>query len=570
MGIVGENLAQGAEPVKEYVSAAGYDRPAGDPHQSRSAVIARHGIVATSQPLASQAGLEVLRAGGTAADAAVAANAVLGVVEPMSCGIGGDLYVIYWDAKAKKLYGLNASGRSPRGLSRAELRKQGEFIPETGPLSWSVPGCVSGWGLLLERFGKQPLPEILAAAIDYAEGGFPVSEIIAADWHSSTKSLSRYPTSAATYLPGGHAPRTGEIFRNPRLAASLRQIAAGGPNAFYRGPIADEIVAYSKSVGGYFSADDFAEHTADWVEPVSTNYRGYDVWEIPPPGQGIAVLEMLNLLEGYDLRSLGHNSAEYLHRIVEAKKLVYADRARFYADPKFADVPTAELISKPYAERRRRRIDLARAATDVSPGDPRQERGDTVYLTVVDMDRNCCSFIQSNFYGFGSQMVPGELGFVLQNRGALFSLADDHPNRFEPGKRPFHTIIPAMVTRDGQPWLSFGVMGGDMQPQGQVQVLLNMIDFGMNVQQAGDAPRVRHLGSASPTGEPASAEPNVVLCESGVSAAAVDGLRAKGHDVRHGAGVGGYGGYQGIWIDLEHCTLQGGTDPRKDGAAVGY
>ncbi|MBX9790738.1 MAG: gamma-glutamyltransferase [Pirellulales bacterium] len=570
MGIVGENLTRGAEPIDGHASAAGYDRPAGDPHQSRSAVVAQHGIVATSQPLASQAGLAVLRAGGTAADAAVAANAVLGVVEPMSCGIGGDLYVLYWEAKTEKLYGLNASGRSPRGLTREMLRKQGEYNPETGPLSWSVPGCVSGWGVLLERFGSKPLPEILAAAIDYADKGFGVSEIIAGDWQSSAKSLSRYPTSAATFLPGGHAPRVGELFRNPRLAASLRQIAASGPSAFYQGPIAEQIVAYSQSVGGYFSSEDFVKHTSDWVEPVSTNYRGYDVWQIPPPGQGIAVLEMLNLLEGYDLRALGHDSAEYLHRLVEAKKLVYADRARYYADPAFADVPTAELISKPYAERRRTRIDLARAATDVPAGDPRQERGDTVYLTVVDKDRNCCSFIQSNFYGFGSQMVPGELGFVLQNRGSLFSLADDHPNRFEPGKRPFHTIIPGMVTRDGKPWLSFGVMGGDMQPQGQVQVLVNMIDFGMNVQQAGDAARVRHLGSASPTGQPASDEPNVVLCESGVPAAAVAGLRAKGHNVKHGEGAGGFGGYQGIWIDLEHGTLQGGTDPRKDGAAVGY
>jgi gamma-glutamyltranspeptidase/glutathione hydrolase len=571
MGMAAEGRnAYGAEPVNAPPTAAGYDRPAGDPHQSRSAVVAEHGIVATSQPLASQAGLEVLRAGGTAADAAVAANAVLGVVEPMSCGIGGDLYVIYFDAKTKKVYGLNASGRSPRALSRETLRKQGQFIPETGPLSWSVPGCVSGWGTLLERFGSKPLPEILAAAIDYADRGFPVSEIIAGDWKSSERSLSRHPTSAATFLPGGHAPQVGERFRNPRLAATLRQIAASGPNAFYNGPIAEQIVAYSQSVGGFFSTEDFAKHTSDWVEPVSTNYRGYDVWQIPPPGQGIAVLEMLNLLESYDMRALGHNSAEYLHRIVEAKKLVYADRAQFYADPAFVDVPTAELISKPYAERRRQRIDITRAAVDVPAGDPRQERGDTIYLTVVDKDRNCCSFIQSNFYGFGSQMVPGELGFALQNRGALFSLADDHPNRFEPGKRPFHTIIPGLVTRDGKPWLSFGVMGGDMQPQGQVQVLLNMIDFGMNVQQAGDAARVRHLGSASPTGQPASDEPNVVLCESGVPAAAVAGLRAKGHNVKHGEGAGGFGGYQGIWIDLEHDTLQGGTDPRKDGAAVGY
>ncbi|HVX59258.1 MAG TPA: gamma-glutamyltransferase, partial [Pirellulales bacterium] len=472
--------------------AAGYDRPADNPHQSRSAVVAAHGIVATSQPLAVQAGLDVLKRGGNAADAAIAANAMIGLVEPMSCGIGGDLFVIYWDAATKKLYGLNASGRSPYQLSREVFAKQGlEQIPNDGPLSWSVPGCVAGWHDLRERFGTLPLAELLAPAIQTAEKGFPVSEVIAHDWKASQGRLARWADSAATYLPGGRAPTEGEIFRNPRLAASYRAIAVGGRDAFYRGEIAEKIVAFSEKNGGYFSLRDFADHKNEWVEPVGVNYRGYDVWELPPNGQGLAALEMLNLLEGYDLAALGPGNPEYLHLLVEAKKLAFADRAKFYSDPAFNRLPVAELISKPYAERRRKLIDPLHAATEVPAGDPKLQRGDTIYLVVVDKDRNCCSFIQSNYAGFGSQVVPGDVGFVLQNRGALFALEEDHLNRLEPHKRPFHTIIPAMVTKDGEPWLAYGVMGGDMQPQGHVQTLVNMIDFGMNVQAAGDAARVR-------------------------------------------------------------------------------
>ncbi|HEV3340567.1 MAG TPA: gamma-glutamyltransferase [Pirellulales bacterium] len=549
--------------------AAGYDRPSGDLHQSRSAVVARHGIVATSQPLAAQAGLDVLKAGGNAADAAVAAGAVIGVVEPMSCGVGGDLFVIYWDNKSKKLYGLNASGRSPYELSREIFAKQGlSQIPDQGPLSWSVPGCVSGWSDLAQRFGTRPLGELLQPAIEYAEKGFPVSEIIAADWKSSEKNLAKWPDSAATFLIDGRAPAEGEIFCNPRLATTYRAIAAGGADSFYRGKIADGIVAFSKANGGYFSRRDFEDHRNDWVEPVSTNYRGYDVWELPPNGQGIAVLEMLNLLEGFDLASMGPGSADYLHRFVESKKLAYADRAKFYADPTFEKLPLAELISKAYAERQRRRIDPAQAAVDVPPGDPRLARGDTIYLTVVDKDRNCCSYIQSNFSGFGSQVVPGQLGFALQNRGALFALTDDHPNRLEPHKRPFHTIIPALVTKDGRPCFVFGVMGGDMQPQGHVQVLVNLIDFKMNVQAAGDAARVRHSGSATPTGLPGDADGGIVYVESGISDDVIAALSAKGHRVMRARG--GYGGYQGILIDWEHGTLHGASESRKDGCAVGY
>jgi gamma-glutamyltranspeptidase/glutathione hydrolase len=408
----------------------------------------------------------------------------------------------------------------------------------------------------------------LALAIDYAEKGFPVSEIIAGGWASSRQSLVRFADSAKTYLPGGRAPKEGEIFRNPNLARSYRAIASGGRDAFYRGDIARQTVAYSDSNGGYFTLADFADHRSDWVDPVSTNYRGYDVWELPPNGQGIAVLEILNLLEGYNVRSMGPGSADYLHLFIEAKKLAYADRAKFYADPEFNRLPTAELISKPYAERRRKLLNLAHAAVDVPPGDPKLVAGDTIYLTVVDKDRNCCSLIQSNFASFGSQVVPGDVGFVMQNRGELFALDEHHLNRLEPHKRPFHTIIPAMVTKDGRPWLCFGLMGGDMQPQGHVQVLVNMIDFGMNVQEAGDFGRVRHNGSAEPTGEPGASDGGRVTVESGISDETIAALQSRGHHVARSRGD--FGGYQAIMIDWENGTLRGGTEARKDGCAVGY
>lgn len=552
---------------------AGFDRPAKESKQGRSAVIAKNGIVATSHPLASQAGLDILKSGGNAIDAAIAANAVIGVVEPMSCGIGGDLFCIYWDNKAKRLYGLNASGRSPFALNR-EVFKQRKLaqIPSDGPLSWSVPGCVAGWADLRERFGTKEFGEILAAAIDCAENGFPVSEIIGTDWGHSVKSLSKSPDTAATFLIEGRAPEVGEVFKNPNLAQSLKLIAQEGRDAYYRGPIAEQIVAFSEANGGFFALRDFAEHENVWQEPVSTNYRGYDVWELPPPGQGIAVLQMLNLLEPYDVKSLGHNSAEYLHLFVEAKKLAFADRARYYADPEFEKIPVEKLISKAYAAERGKLIDREKAATDVEPGDPKLVLGDTIYMCVVDKDRNCCSLIQSNFSGWGSKMVPGKVGFPLQNRGALFALDEHHPNRLEPHKHPFHTIIPGMVTKDGEPWLAFGNMGGDMQPQGHAQVLMNLIDFGMNVQLAGEAARVRHFGSPTPTGLAQDPEGAAIIVETGVSDETVAGLRAKGHVVLKGdpRTAGAYGGYQAIWIDHQHGTIQGGSDPRKDGCAVGY
>jgi gamma-glutamyltranspeptidase/glutathione hydrolase len=546
------------------------ERSAPPPYRvGRSVVMAPNGMVATSQPLAAQVGLEILQDGGNAVDAAIATNAALGLMEPMSCGIGGDLYALVWDAQTHKLYALNASGRSPYQATRRLFTDRGlAEIPDTGPLSWSVPGCVDGWNQLRRRFGSRSFAQLLGPTIRYAEDGFPVSEVIAGHWRAAEPLLREHADSARTYLIDGKAPHAGAVFTNASLARSYRAIAGHGPDVFYKGDIARDIVAFSEKNGGLFTRKDFEDHTSTWVDPAGTTYRGHEVWEVPPPGQGIAVLEMLNILEGYDLRQMGPESPEYWHLFVEAKKLAYADRARFYADPDFARVPVAELISRPYAERRRQLIDPDRALMDVEPGDPKLGRGDTVYLCVVDRDRNCVSLIQSLYHGFGSAMAPGDLGFALQNRGTLFALDPGHPNRLEPHKRPFHTIIPGFVTRDGKPWFVLGVMGGDMQPQGQVEVLCNLIDFGMNVQQAGEAPRVEHLGSATPTGHRGSADGGTVAVEDGVSTAVVEGLTRRGHHVVH-AGVNG-GGYQGILIDPQTNVLHGGSEPRKDGCAVGY
>jgi len=549
--------------------AAGADRPAGHAAAMRSEVLARNGMVATSHPLASLAGVDILQRGGNAIDAAIAADAVLGVVEPMSCGPGGDLFALVWDAKTQKLYGLNASGRSPYQATREFFaKKKLKEIPEIGPLSWSVPGCVDGWDALRTRFGSLSFEQTLAPAIQCAEDGFAVTPIIAADWRASEKLLKATPDATRTYLKNGRAPRVGEVMTNPYLAATYRQIARQGRDAFYRGEIARQIVAFSEANGGLFSLRDFADHASTWVDPVSTSYRGYDVWELPPNGQGIAVLQILNLLEPFDLKSLGHNSADYLHLFIEAKKLAYADRAVFYADPEVEKrLPMAELISKSYADRRRALIDRAKAAREVPVGDPKLGRAETIYLTVVDKDRNAVSLIQSLYMGFGSGLVPGDLGFALQNRGCLFALDEKHHNRLEPHKRPFHTIIPAMVTRDGRPWLSFGVMGGDMQPQGQVQVLCNLIDFGMDVQAAGDAARCAHNGSSTPTGR-VMKDGGKVTVESSVSDETVAALNAKGHNVARSKS--GFGGYQGILIDAENGVLHGGSDSRKDGCAIGF
>jgi gamma-glutamyltranspeptidase/glutathione hydrolase len=535
----------------------------------RSVTLASHGMVATSHPLATQIGLDVLKQGGNAVDAAIAADAALGLMEPMSCGIGGDLYALVWDAKTKKLYGLNASGRSPYAATREYFAKKGlTAIPDTGPLSWSVPGCVDGWDALRKRFGTMTFDRLLEPSIRYAEEGFPVTEVIAGYWRGAQNRLARHPDAAKTYLIDGRALRAGDLFKNPRLAKSYRAIAKDGRDAYYRGPIAREIVAFSEKNGGLFAMRDFEDNEPTWVDPVGTSYRGYDVWEIPPPGQGIAVLQMLNILEGYDLKKLGPESADYWHLLVEAKKLAYADRAQFYADPAFAQVPVAELISKRYADVRRKLIALDKALTDVPHGDPKLGRGDTVYLCAVDRDRNCVSLIQSNYSGFGSGLVPGDLGFALQNRGTLFALDQDHPNTLEPHKRPFHTIIPSLVTRDGAPWFVFGVMGGDMQPQGQVEVLTNLIDFGMNVQEAGEAPRIEHTGSATPTGRAAAAKGGTVHAEDGIPTAVIEELTRRGHQVVRTRRNGG--GFQGILIDPRTGVLHGGSEARKDGCAAGY
>jgi gamma-glutamyltranspeptidase/glutathione hydrolase len=548
------------------VSRAG-DRLTGKMFATRSEVIGTHGMVATSQPLAAMVGIDVLKKGGSAVDAAIAVDAALGLMEPTGSGIGGDLFAIVWDSKTEQLYGLNASGRCPKLLNLQYFKDHNiTEIPYKGMLPVTVPGCVDGWYELHGKFGRLPMREILAPAIKYAREGFPVSELIAYYWDVGSRRLVEQPNFADTFLPGGKAPAKGEIFRNLDLARTLQRIADGGRDAFYKGDIAREISAFSERVGGFIRYDDLAEHTSTWVDPLSTNYRGYDVWELPPNGQGIAVLQMLNILEGFDLGRMEHNGAEYLHLLIETKKIVYEDRAKFYADMAFSDVPVEWLISKEYAAERRGLIDPERALRSIEPGTP-PRGGDTVYLTVVDNDMNAVSLIQSNYAGFGSGMVPDGLGFSLQDRGALFSLQEGHMNVIEPGKRPFHTIIPGFVTKDGAPYFTFGVMGGDMQPQGHVQVLCSMIDFGMNTQEAGDAARFHHVGSSEPSGGKMTNGGQVAL-ESGIPEEVRRELMKMGHNVVDD--VGGFGGYQGILIDVANHTLYGASESRKDGCAIGY
>jgi gamma-glutamyltranspeptidase / glutathione hydrolase len=513
-----------------------------------------------------QVALDILKQGGSAVDAAIAANATLGLMEPTGSGIGGDLFAIVWDAEAQKLHGLNASGRSPEGLTRQYFLDQGYAkIPAYGPLPVSVPGAVDGWFELHERFGRLPMEMVLSPAIQYAREGFPVSELIAYYLERASRVFADYPNFADTYMPEGHPPRKGEVFKNPRLAYTYELIADKGRRAFYRGEIAKKIEAHMEEVGGFITRKDLKNHESEWVEPVSTRYRGYDVWELPPNGQGIAALQMLNILEGYDLASMGFGSAEYIHLFVEAKKLAFEDRAQFYADPAFNDLPVEELISKSYAYQRRELIDPRRAGRSYPAGD--LGHGETIYLTVADEDGNMVSLIQSNYRGMGSGVVPGELGFMLQDRGELFSLKAGHYNVYEPGKRPFHTIIPAFVTQDGEPYMSFGVMGGAMQPQGHVQVLVNLIDFGMNLQEAGDAPRIRHSGSSQPTGGKMT-DGGYLNLEAGFDPAVVRQLQMMGHDVRFD--VGGYGGYQAIKWDPVQRVYYGASESRKDGQAAGY
>jgi gamma-glutamyltranspeptidase/glutathione hydrolase len=543
-------------------------RRMGEAFVTRSEVLAPSAMAATSQPLATEAALAVMRRGGSAVDGAIAANAVLGLTEPTGAGIGGDLFAIVWDPKERKLYGLNASGRSPRSLTLEYFQSHGmTHIPPRGPLPVTVPGAVDGWFELHDRFGHMPMTEVLAPAIGYASKGFPVTEVIASGWQLNARVLENFPGFRETFMPGGHAPVKGEMFANPRLARTYESIAKGGRDAFYKGDIARTIDAYMKANGGFLSYEDLAAHRSQWVEPVSVNYRGYDVWELPPNGQGIAALQMLNILEGFDLGRMGFGSADYLHLLAETKKLVFEDRARFYADPDFVSIPLERLLSKGYAGERRALIDMSRAATDYPPGEMPGAKSDTVYLTVADADGMMVSLIQSNYRGMGSGMTPGDLGFVMQDRGELFSLTPGHPNVFAPGKRPFHTIIPAFVTRGGKPLLSFGVMGGDMQPQGHVQVLVNVIDFGMNLQEAGDAPRLRHDGSSEPTDEVMTDGGEVAL-EAGFEPAVIAELERRGHRIKDARGD--FGGYQAIGRDPGNGSYAGASESRKDGHAAGY
>lgn len=545
--------------------AFAYDRISGAPFASRSEVIASQGMAATSQPLATQVALDILKQGGTAVDAAIAANAMLGLVEPTGSGIGGDLFAIVWDAETKQLYGLNASGRSPKLLTADKFTELGMTrIPSFGPLPVSVPGAVDGWFELHNRFGRLPMTALLSPAIRYARKGFPVSEVVAYYWQINADRIGHYPGFADIFMPNGKVPGKGDIFKNLSLAATYEKIATGGRDAFYKGDIARVIAAYMKAQGGYLSYEDLAAHTSEWVTPVSANYRGYDVWELPPNGQGIAALQILNILEQYDIEGMGFGSADYIHTFVEAKKLAFEDRARYYADPAFNELPVQQLISKEYASQRRNLINPEKAANRYDAG---VIDGDTVYLTVADGEGNMVSLIQSNYRGMGSGMTPPELGFILQNRGELFTLEPGHNNEYKPGKRPFHTIIPALVTRNNKPWLSFGVMGGATQPQMHAQIIVNLIDFGMNLQEAGDAPRFIHTGSSSPTGALMKDGGSISL-ERGFAWSTERELLERGHKLENKLGI--YGGYQAIMYDADKQIYYGASESRKDGQAAGY
>ena len=550
------------------LALAAQDRITGMPHATRSIVYGRSGAAATSHPLATQVALDILRQGGTAVDAAIAANAMLCICEPTGCGIGGDLFAIVWDAKTSKLHGLNGSGRSPRGLTREWFAKNGhESIPKYGPLPISVPGCVDGWFALHERFGKTSMRALLRPAILRAKEGVPVPQTIAEYWRLGVAVRQDQPGFRDVFMPWGRGPNEGDIYRNVALANTLRTIATGGRDAFYHGAIAKTAAAFIQQHGGFLTVKDFAAHRSEWIEPVATNYRGYDVWELPPNGQGIAALQILNLIEPYDVAGMGYGSADWVHLFVEAKKLVYEDRARYYADLAFAKVPVARLISKDYANERRALLDRTKASMSLPAGDAKIEKGDTVYLTVADQYGSMVSLIQSNFRGLGSGVCPPSLGFGFQNRGELFDLQPNRANSYAPGKRPFHTIIPAFVTKDGEPFLSFGVMGGAMQPQGHVQILVNMIDFGMNLQEAGDAARIRHEGSSQPTGTRMT-DGGTVFLESAYSQEVVAALQKLGHTVA--VKPGAFGGYQAIQRMRNPAMYAAASESRKDGHAAGY
>ena len=549
-----------------FFTSQAQDRLTGKTFSTRSEVIAQNGMAATSHPLATQVALDILKEGGSAVDAAIAANATLGLMEPTGCGVGGDLYAIVWDPKTEKLHALNASGRSPKSLT-LDYFKENNFsnIPSHGPLPVSVPGAVDGWYELHGKFGKLSMDKILSPAISYAENGFPLTEVIAYYWNIGSKALSKFDGFSEVYNPNGRIPKKGEIFKNPALASTYKKLIEGGRDAFYKGDIARTIAEYIKEQGGFLTYEDLASHTSEWVDPVSTNYRGYDVWEIPPNGQGIAALQILNLLEPYDLASMGFGSEEYIHHFTEAKKLAFEDRAKYYTDMDFAQVPVDKLISKSYSDEQRAFINSDRASKRLH--DRSLDTGETIYLTVADKDGMMVSYIQSNYRGMGSGMTPPGLGFILQDRGELFALEEGHNNVYAPGKRPFHTIIPCFVTKDNKPFLSFGVMGGAMQPQGHAQIVINMIDFGMNLQEAGDAPRINHTGSSQPTGS-LMEDGGVLNLETGIPYEIMRELLKKGHDVQYALGI--YGGYQAIMWDDKNKVYIGASESRKDGQAAGY
>ena len=541
-----------------------YDRITGLDFASRSEVLASNGMAATSHPLATQTAISVLKNGGNAIDAAIAANAVLGLVEPTGCGVGGDLFAIVWSANDKRLYGLNSSGPAPIKISIKEITNKGlDAIPPYGPLPVTVPGAVAGWVELHKKFGLMDFNLLFKDAIDYAEKGFPVTEVVAYYLKLSSENFINYPNFKKTWMPDGKIPSKGEIFKNPNLASTYKKIASSYGEDFYKGTIANEIVNFINNQGGYFSLEDLSDFKPEWIDPVSTNYRGYDVWELPPNGQGIAALQMLNILENYNIKDLGFGSAEYIHLFTEAKKIAYEDRALYYADPNFSDIPLKTLISKEYAKERLKLINLKKSSKSYNAG--LLEEGDTIYLTVADKYGNMVSLIQSNYRGMGSGMVPNDLGFMLQDRGEMFSLDPNHMNSLIGGKRPFHTIIPAFITKNNIPLVSFGLMGGAMQPQGHAQIVINLIDFKMNLQEAGDAPRIRHAGSSQPTGEK-MIDGGYLSLEKGISEVEISKLKKLGHKFQYD--LGGFGGYQAIM--LKDNVYIGASESRKDGHASGY
>ena len=545
-------------------NASAFDRVTGEVFASRSEVIAANGMVATSHPLATQIGLDILKQGGNAIDAAIAANIALGLMEPTGNGIGGDLFVIIWDAKTEKLYGLNASGPAPENIS-IDYFKQNNLtkIPSYGPLPVTVPGVVDGWVKLHNRFGSMEFKELFVPTISYAREGFPITETIAYYLELSSKKFKDYPNFKNVWMPNNKILKKGDLFKNIYLANTLEEISKTKRKSFYEGRIAKIISGFIKDQGGFLSDSDLANYHSEWVEPVSSNYRGYDVWELPPNGQGIAALQILNILEQYDIKEMGLFSSEYVHHFVEAKKLAFADRAKYYADPKFNNIDISQLVSKEYAIDRAKLISSSEAMKSVDAGILKD--GDTIYLTTADKYGNMVSLIQSNYRGMGSGMVPPSLGFMLQDRGELFSLDKTHANSLIGGKRPFHTIIPAFITKDNKPFVSFGVMGGGTQPQAHAQIVINLVDFDLNLQEAGDVSRIVHTGSSQPTDE-VMFDGGSVNLESGFPLHVYKDLKTYGHKIGNEKGL--FGGYQAIM--LKNGVYYGASESRKDGHAAGY